>query len=128
MNGSFIAVQADSFVFDVFGGPARAAMPIAAIDQVERWEGERGHSLLGFAFGAGAGFVAGAAATAGPDVANTGSGFPIFGCIAIGAMVGTLIGATIKTDVWEPVRLPTELGSLGARPPGPAVGLVIVRF
>ena len=88
------------------------AVPLNAVEQMEAVTGTRGHfwagALLG-ALGFGAAFFAIAAASD-SELVHEDYGAAAAGGMGllVGAPIGGLVGALVRSDVWEPVELPAK--------------------
>lgn len=115
--GRYSGADRDSLSLRAADG-AEARFGWDEITTVERYDGARGHALVGAAIGAGAGMVAWALATRQIEVGE--SSFQTLGGVfltaGLGAGIGALIGGMTRSERWTVVPLwgPTGGAGLGA--------------
>jgi hypothetical protein len=116
-------------------GPDHVALPRSSITRIEVSRGKRGHALTGFFLGAVLGLAAVALKDAGcePDCDTEGSngGFAV-AAIGGGALLGTGVGALMRSERWESVPWavgPPRRAGLGVLPSPGGLGVrVTLRF
>jgi hypothetical protein len=108
-QGSFIGVDADRLVIQG-DEDGRLALPMDSVAGFEVRVGRRGHAgagaVLGLIAGGATAIIGAAASGEGGGGGLAAIGIGIFG--AGGALFGGLLGALIRTDVWEPCPLPLD--------------------
>ena len=135
-DGILRLLDADSLVMrPEYGGPSRLVIPLASLTRFEVHRGGKSHVGAGAGYGALAGAVIGVGSAAILCSSNgcaeyTGAVYLVLGGggTLAGLLIGSIVGALIKTDRWEEIPLDCLRVSLGPQRDG-RFGLELsVRF
>lgn len=109
--GTLVSMGADTCVLEVRGRAEPITLPLVSVTNLEVSRGKKDHALVGAGVGFGIGAVSGGVLAAGlGENANAGAGILLFGLA--GSLVGTAVGAFIRTEGWEVVDLQSVRASL----------------
>ena len=107
ITGDIVRVETSVVTIRSEGDSATTSIERRDINRVERHVGTRSHWAMGMGIGCAAGLVVGVIAAAAEENSSSivGDDATLFAGMVLGAGLGTLVGAAIRTDQWESVPL-----------------------
>lgn len=112
-KGTLVGIDSGSLTLELDGSHDHEIVPLSALKKLEVNVGQKGNAGAGFVlgFGAGAGVAALVSLGMGSESGETVKGVAILG--GIGAAIGALTGALIKTEHWKKTDIERFQVSLG---------------